>query len=108
MIRLAVCAGKDCAKEERKRYRRVLDAMRGVDLVRTPCLGVCEGPVVVIHPLGDTPVVVQRVKKSHVAELRRHVEQGTTPSPSSELRLVTKPKKRAKAAARARRAARVA
>lgn len=61
---VAVCASKDCARDRRDDHRALLDALGGeVDIVRTSCLKVCHGPVVVVDPLGARPVAVEKVRK---------------------------------------------
>lgn len=102
---IAVCAGSDCAADERKRFRRLRRALDGLDVVETKCLGVCHGPVAVLAPVSATPVVIERIKSKHAAEVAEHARQGTTPTATSVLRIVEKDKPRAKAIAKARKAA---
>jgi hypothetical protein len=100
---VAVCAGSDCAKDQRKRFRRLLDALGDLDVLKTRCLDVCKGPVAVLEPAAEKPVVVQSVKRKHLEELRWHVVEGTRPGERTELDL-TKGKKRAKARKKVRKA----
>ncbi len=62
---VALCAGSDCAKDQRKAFRRLAESLAdaGVEVTRTRCLGVCHGPVAVVAPDAESPVVVQRLRK---------------------------------------------
>lgn len=58
---VAMCAGKACrGRAEHEPLRERLAAE--TDLGRFRCVGVCAGPVVVVTPPGDAPVVVARVR----------------------------------------------
>lgn len=97
---VALCAGSDCAKDRRKDFRRLRAGLDGVDVVTTKCMGVCHGPVVVLGAQSETPVVVERIRSAkQVKALRRLARRGG--SVPDRLRVVTKPKKRRKAIARA-------
>ncbi|MEM9711838.1 MAG: hypothetical protein AAGA17_06420 [Actinomycetota bacterium] len=62
---VVLCAGSDCAKDERRAFRKLREAVRqsGLDVVPSRCLGVCNGPVVVVDPVGERPVVLRRVRR---------------------------------------------
>ncbi|MFP5321932.1 MAG: hypothetical protein ACLGIC_08805 [Acidimicrobiia bacterium] len=60
---VAVCGGKDCARTRRDEHRALLEILADVEVVPTACLDVCDGPVAVLDPTGEAPVVVERVRK---------------------------------------------
>lgn len=58
---VAMCAGKDCrARKEFPAVRKELAACG--DLLQVDCLGLCAGPVVVVAPAADQPVVISKVR----------------------------------------------
>lgn len=61
--RITVCAGPDCARDERKAYKDLVDRAQGagVELCRTRCMKVCHGPVAILDVDGS-PVVVSRLR----------------------------------------------
>lgn len=99
---VAVCAGSDCAKDERKRWRALVTELEDLDVVRTKCLGLCEGPVAVLAPESEKPVVVEGIKRKHAATVADHARRGTRPGKDAGLKVVTKKKRRAKAIEKAR------
>ena len=105
---VAVCSGKDCARDEREQWRKLVGALDGHDVVTTPCMGLCNGPVATVMPPSGTPVVLRRIRTGR----RRRALLGWLQDPGApvpgELEVVHKEKKRAKAlkvTERARRAA---
>ena len=62
---VVVCAGSDCAKDERRAFRDLVSSLAGAGatVAKSTCLGVCHGPVVVLDPTGRRPVVVERLRK---------------------------------------------
>ncbi|MEM7139972.1 MAG: hypothetical protein AAF548_03005 [Actinomycetota bacterium] len=73
-LEVVLCSGSDCAKDERKAYRALAARLEssGVDVVRSTCLGVCHGPVVVAADAEGRAVVVGKIRsdrrRSEVAE----------------------------------------
>lgn len=99
---VAICAGNDCAKDERTRFKALVAALEGLDVARTKCLDVCDGPVAVLDPAGEKPVVVEGIKSKHAPKVAKHARHGTRPKDGSKLNVVTKKKKREKAIRKAR------
>lgn len=93
---VAVCGGKVCAGERRTEHRALLASLREVDVVTTPCLGVCRGPVAVLDPGGDA-VVVEKVRKGKHRRALLDVLEGRPERGPFRSRVVT-----GKAARRAR------
>ncbi|MEM9607367.1 MAG: hypothetical protein AAGA99_08080 [Actinomycetota bacterium] len=62
---VVLCAGSDCAKDERTAFRKLRDVVRDSELevVHSRCLGVCHGPVAVIDRAGEEPVVLRRIRR---------------------------------------------
>lgn len=59
-----LCSGSDCAKDERSAYRalrRCLDEA-DVGVVRSKCLDVCHGPVMVVADDDGSAVVIEKVR----------------------------------------------
>jgi len=73
---VGLCIGKDCRKADG--FRTVeRELRRTCDLRSLQCLDVCDGPVVVLDPRGDSPVVIERVRnRAMVLELIDHVVGG--------------------------------
>ncbi len=103
---VAVCAGKDCARDQRKQFRLLVDALDGLPggIVKTKCMGLCNGPVAVVGPCSESPVVVRRIRKRPGRDAFLRLVTDPEATGSTGLDLVRKPKKRAKAIAVARRA----
>lgn len=58
---IAMCSGKACRK--RSEHAELHDRLAAeADVVRFGCVGVCEGPVVVVAPSAGEAVVVARVR----------------------------------------------
>lgn len=58
---VAMCAGKDCAK--RCEFGKMRDALeRDCDVVDLTCLGLCNGPVVVLHAGRKQRVVLSKLR----------------------------------------------
>lgn len=65
---VALCAGKDCRKRcEFAKIRDALDAQ--CDVVELRCVGLCNGPVVVIDPACDKPVVYSKLRSKRQRKL---------------------------------------
>ena len=61
---VVVCGGKDCARKRAEEHRLLLGVLGGdVEVVPTSCLDICSGPVAVLDATGDSPVVVEKVRK---------------------------------------------
>jgi hypothetical protein len=66
------CVGKDCRRDGAAATRRLLE--QHCTIVELPCLDVCSGPIAVIDPTGDRPVVLRKVRsKKVVTDLVDHV-----------------------------------
>ncbi len=93
---VGLCTGKDCRKADS--FDTVARELRQArELVEVACLDVCNGPVVVLDVLGDSPVVVERVRsRAMAAELVDHVANGAALSSRVRKRTLTG-SKRAKA-----------
>jgi hypothetical protein len=66
---VAMCAGKDCRTRcEYGKVRAELD--RHCELIDLKCVDICAGPVVVVRPTSDSPVVLSKLRsKQH----RKHL-----------------------------------
>ena len=61
---VVVCGGKDCARERADEHRLLLGVLGGaVEVVPSSCLDICSGPVAVLDVEGDSPIVVEKVRK---------------------------------------------
>lgn len=98
---ITVCAGSDCARDQRSNFKKLLAELDGSDVVRTKCMGVCHGPVAVVDAAGDRPVVIQRIRSRKQARAVLELATGGGSAPD-RLRLVVEKKKRRKAVSRAR------
>ncbi len=92
---VAVCAGKDCRKQdEHDGLRRSLAEI--ADVVDTPCLDVCKGPVVVVTPTAQQPQVFAKVRtKKERRHVLRLVAEGGEPTPTLRELAVSKKQRRA-------------
>ena len=81
---VAMCAGKDCRK--RCEFAAVHDELvEQCDIVDIRCVGICSGPVVVVHPTADQPLVFSKLRKKR--QRRELVAVAVTDAePSRELR----------------------
>lgn len=101
---MAVCSGKDCARDERKAHRSLRSVLSddGLDVVPTKCLGVCHGPVaVVVSPSGRAVVVEKLKKKGRQRALADAVRSGRLKRAAAAGPVVRKSKRRKKALSRA-------
>ena len=65
---VAVCAGKDCRKRcEFEKLREALD--QRCDVVELRCVGLCNGPVVVLEPAGPEPAVYSKLRSKRHRKL---------------------------------------
>jgi len=72
---VAMCAGKDCRKRcEFAKMRDSLDAQ--CDVVELKCIGLCNGPVVVIDPERPKPAVYSRLRSKRQRSLLLSVVAG--------------------------------
>jgi hypothetical protein len=59
---VAMCAGKDCRK--RDEFAKVHHELsERCDIVDLRCVGICSGPVVVVRPTSDQPLVFSKLRK---------------------------------------------
>lgn len=103
---VVLCSGSDCAKDERKAYRSLARRLNEVDaaVVRSRCLGVCHGPVVVVADQGGQSLVQQRIRsKKRQKRLVAAVATGELANVLTASPQVTKRKRRDRALARAAR-----
>lgn len=91
----ALCTGKDCRK--RPEYSKVREALaEHCTILELKCVGICSGPVVVAHPMSDTPLVVAKLRsKKQRRQLLRVIEEGGAPPPELAQRIVGKAKRKA-------------
>lgn len=89
---VAMCAGKDCRKRcEFAKVRGALEAH--CDVLEMECVGLCNGPVVVVDPDGPKPAVYSKLRSKQHRKLIVAVAEGN-PRARRELsgRRVTKQK----------------
>jgi hypothetical protein len=81
---VAMCVGKDC--RQRTGFAKMHDELvERCDVVDLKCVGICSGPVVVVHPTADQPLVFSKLrKKQHRRDLVAVAVSNS--KPSSELR----------------------
>jgi len=104
-MEIAMCTGKSCRR--RPESSALHDALAGhADVVDTSCLSICKGPVVVVEPRGDAPLVLASVRSAKaIRDVSRMVADGRPPSRRLRERAAAG-NKRTKAVQRAIRAAR--
>lgn len=101
--KVGMCSGKACRK--RSEHAQLHDRLSAeADVVRFGCVGVCEGPVVVVAPPAGQPVVVARVRSPKAQRDLVRVVRGSELSHRLARRVVDGSKS-SKAVRRARRAA---
>jgi hypothetical protein len=101
---VAICTGRSCRKRDGAAALR--DAVAGSGrVVDSSCLSICKGPVVVLDPLGDVPLVLSKVRSRKAIRDVGRVVAGRPPSRRLRERTVTG-SKRDKAVHRAIRALR--
>lgn len=62
---VVVCAGSDCAKDERANFKALLAALDGnADVVKVKCLKVCHGPVAIYDDAKGSPVVIEKLRSN--------------------------------------------
>lgn len=90
---VALCAGKDCAKRcEFAKIRATLRAEH--DVVELACVGICSGPVVVVRPEADKPVVLSKLRTKRDRErLVALIASGKAPRGAMKDRVVSKSKR---------------
>lgn len=72
---VAMCTGKDCRKRcEFATVRSALDEQ--FDIVDVKCVGVCNGPVVVVDPHAAKPAVYSRIRSKRERSLLVGVAAG--------------------------------
>ena len=86
---IGLCTGKDCRKADG--FRTVERELRRACVVRPlSCLDVCGGPMVVVEPRGDSPMVIERVRnRALVLELVDHLSTGEVMSPRLRKRVLS-------------------
>ena len=57
---VGLCAGKDCRRS--REFDALKASLTGCTVIETRCLDICHGPVVVIEPLSNHPVVLSRLR----------------------------------------------
>ncbi len=95
---VAMCSGKDCrTRGEYGKVRAELD--RHCELLDLKCIDICSGPVVVVAPTSDTPVVLSKLRsKQHRKHLLAMLSSDGTMS--KDLRALTVGKKKREATLR--------
>lgn len=90
---MALCAGKDCRK--RCEFAKVRTTLRRAhDVVELSCVGICDGPVVVVRPDQNKPVVLSKLRtKRDREQLMTLIASGKTPSGALKSRVVSKSKR---------------
>jgi hypothetical protein len=72
---VAVCAGKDCRK--RGEFAKLRDALdEQCDVTELKCVGLCNGPVVVLDPQGAKPAVYSKLRSKRHRKLLLAVATG--------------------------------
>ena len=63
-LTVVVCRGRECAVDQCNAYRRLVRRLEraGIQVARSPCLGVCRGPVAVVVDDRRRAVVVNKVR----------------------------------------------
>ncbi len=77
---VAMCEGKDCRK--RCGFDKLHDELvKRCDVVDLGCVGICSGPVVVVRPTADEPLVFSKLrKKQHRRDLVAVAVSNSKPS----------------------------
>lgn len=90
---VALCTGKDCRR--RAEFEDLHDLLTGIPHVETRCLGLCNGPVVVVDPRAHHAIVLAKVRSpKQRRDLRRMIERGDRPTKRLAPRVVSGSKRR--------------
>lgn len=98
---IAVCVGSSCRK--RREHPELLDglAAAGVPAGLLRCVGVCDGPVVIVSPSAGEPIVLRRVRSRKARRDLVRLARGRSLSGRLERHLIGQ-RKAAKAVRKAR------
>ena len=103
-----LCSGSDCAKEERKAYRALWSCLHGVgaSIVKSKCLDVCHGPVVVVADADGRVIVIEKIRtRARREELADAIASGQPGKVAKAALVMPKGKRRSKALRKAERVA---
>ena len=103
-----LCSGSDCAKEERAAYRALSACLHdvGASIVKSKCLDVCHGPVVVIADAEGRATVIEKIRtKERRKQLAEAIASGQTDNVARGPSVVAKGKRHSKALRKAGRVA---
>jgi hypothetical protein len=82
---VGVCVGKDCRRSHE--FAAMQGALSRCQVIETRCLDICDGPVVILQPLSDEPIVLSKLRSGKdVRDLNRLV--------NGEIKLSARLKKR--------------
>ena len=103
-----LCSGSDCAKEERNAYRALWSCLHnvGASIVKSKCLDVCHGPVVVVADAEGRATVIEKIRtKERRKQLAEAIASGQPDEVVRGASVVAKGKRRSKALRKAGRVA---
>ena len=103
-----LCSGSDCAKEERAAYRALSACLHdvGASIVKSKCLDVCHGPVVVVADAEGRATVIEKIRtKERRKQLAEAIASGQPDEVVRGASVVAKGKRRSKALRKAGRVA---
>lgn len=91
---VAMCAGKDCRK--RCEFAKMHDELaERCDVVDLGCVGICNGPVVVVDPAAEQPLVLSKLrKKQHGRLVSELATSGSRPGGGLRSHVVTGSKRK--------------
>jgi hypothetical protein len=73
-IVVGLCAGKDCRRS--REFEDLKATLTGCTIVETRCLDICHGPVVIVEPLSEDPVVLSKLRAPKDARALQRVIDG--------------------------------
>ena len=103
-----LCSGSDCAKEERAAYRALSACLHdvGASIVKSKCLDVCHGPVVVVTDADGRATVIEKIRtKERRKQLAEAIASGQPDKVARSASAVAKGKRHSKALRKAGRVA---
>lgn len=103
-----LCSGSDCAKEERAAYRALSACLHdvGASIVKSKCLDVCHGPVVVVADTEGRATVIEKIRtKERRKQLAEAIASGQPDKVARGASVVAKGKRHSKALRKAGRVA---
>lgn len=103
-LRVAVCTGKSCRRRDEHVALRDELAATDAEVVEVSCLGICNGPVVVVQPASDDAVVLKRMRAKKARRKLCKLSQWPAKLPGRLRDQMVSGGKRNKALHRARRA----